>query len=702
MDDVYEVDNRYPEVAEPYEKIRGGRHYGRVGGTRELAAAERAGRSNSLKRSFWTAATAAVTALIVLFLSPGWNSRAAASGSFEESAVSIVSTAQSDAQETVPDLPPETAAEETVAEETVAQETLAQETETNALPTETETETSAAPTLEIIEASLDSADITPLSYRYAVKLNSAAHMRVSAKVTSETGATLGSDGPYMHNVSQSSPLRRADLNCSVRPDTVTLTLTGTYTENGKKMTVTVSKTLEVPQSAFTAPTLEITEAALNGTDVTPLSYRYAVTLNSAERMQVSATITSGTGASLGADGPYTHTASETSPLRSAALSWSTRPDSVILTLTGTYTRNGEEKTVTATRTLQAAEQPFTAPTLVIADASLNGTGITPLQYSYQVTLNSAERMQVSATITSESGASLGADGPYTHTASGTSPTRSTALSWSARPKTVILTLTGTYTERGTTKTVTATRTLSVQNEQFVAPAIDLISAERDGRDSDVIVYNARIMPNSGKPLTVYAVVSADGTTYGTAGPFTFNETGSIMNWTIRLSGGSNEDLTLTLTGSYELNGITLQISDSMEVGDGVPFEAPEIELQYVQRGGIDCDEVRFSFSAVLNSASKLRVRARFFDEDGNVVYESFVTDVGSGDRFGPFTFTTGAYPETVQLVGEYEHLGTTYTVYDSAEIPMDTTFSVSDDPTGGGKIPNDPCNFQEQALRLTR
>ena len=44
----------------------------------------------------------------------------------------------------------------------------------------------------------------------------------------------------------------------------------------------------------------------------------------------------------------------------------------------------------------------------------------------------------------------------------------------------------------------------------------------------------------------------------------------------------------------------------------------------------------------------------------------------------------------------------TYTVYDSAEIPMDTTFSVSDDPTGGGKIPNDPCNFQEQALRLTR
>ena len=65
---MYEVDNRYPEVAEPYEKIRGARHHGGLRGGRSPYAARRAVRANNLKRSFWTSAVALVLVLALLIV----------------------------------------------------------------------------------------------------------------------------------------------------------------------------------------------------------------------------------------------------------------------------------------------------------------------------------------------------------------------------------------------------------------------------------------------------------------------------------------------------------------------------------------------------------------------------------------------------------------------------------------------------------
>ena len=70
-------------------------------------------------------------------------------------------------------------------------------------------------------------------------------------------------------------------------------------------------------------------------------------------------------------------------------------------------------------------------------------------------LNSAVNLQIRATVTANGGASLGTDGPFTQSSSGTSAARNVALNWNDRPASVTLTLTGTYTENGTAKTVTA-------------------------------------------------------------------------------------------------------------------------------------------------------------------------------------------------------------------------------------------------------
>ena len=412
---IYEVDNRYPEIAEPIEKIRGVKRHGALIGGRSLAAEKRALRINNLKRSFWTSATAVVTAISLLLVSPGGNSEAVEPEPFRAPTVSIVSAAQSQTQ----------------ADE--------------------------------------------LEYRYRVELNDAESADVTVAARTEDGEPLGEAGPFRHTQTETSQPLVMLLSRTEDLSRVELDVTCTYVREGETRETHAVELVEIrrgppepvtepptepvtqptepdteptepptePTEPFLAPTLAITEAELNGTDVTPLRYRYEITLNSAESLWVTASVTSETGASLGSDGPYDHGASGESPARSTALSWAARPTSVTLTLTGAYTEDGEEKTVTATQTLNVQKAPFTAPVLTISSAELNGTDVTPLRYRYEVTLNSAESLRVTASVTSETGASLGSGGPYDHDASGKSKSHSAALSWTTRPTSVTLTLTGT-------------------------------------------------------------------------------------------------------------------------------------------------------------------------------------------------------------------------------------------------------------------
>lgn len=139
MDDVYEVDNRYPEVFKPYEKIRGVRRHGGTENTR------RAARFNQVKRGFWTAAAAAVSAVTLLPASFG-GSQAAAPEPFQDPGVEIIATAPSGTKEA--SAPPETETLYTEVPETEPPVTEATQTES------TPTELFTAPTLTVTEADI--------------------------------------------------------------------------------------------------------------------------------------------------------------------------------------------------------------------------------------------------------------------------------------------------------------------------------------------------------------------------------------------------------------------------------------------------------------------------------------------------------------------------------------------------------------------
>ena len=814
MKDVYEVDNRYPEVAEPYEKIRGGRHHDRLNG----AGARRAARVNSLKRGFWTAAAAAVAVVTLLLASPGEGSSAAEPEVFREPELSIVSAVPNGADQLEYqyeiELNDAESVELTVTAHTEDGEVLGQagpfhHSQSGTCGPQTvmlsrtedlsqlileiscvypregemrekrvservmlqsgppETEPFAAPTLRLAEALLDGPEAASLQYSYQVELNSAEAMEVRAELSADTGETLGADGPYTHTDSGSAPVRNVELSWTQRPTAVTLTLTGTYLENGEEKTLTVIRTLDVPfeapvltvteavlsgpaanqlryqyevnlnsaeklrvtasvQSdagselgsdgpfehsiseaspeqdialtwterpgsvtliltgtyleqgeektvsvsqvlevpAFTAPVLEIIEAAVNGADLTPLRYRYQVTLNSAETLEVSAEVTADNGERLGADGPYTHTESESAPDHSAALDWSTRPASVTLTLTGTYTEDGEEKTLTVTQTLDV---PFTAPALAITEASLNGSAVTPLSYRYRVTLNSAEDLRVTAVIRSESNDTIGSDGPYTHTDSESSPARSAALRWSSRPTSVTLILVGSYTENGAQKNIYASRTLNVPVESFDPPSISISSAKIDGMDPGTIVYSAGItLHPASNPVTVnVSVVGNDGVTYGSAGPFTFTASGSLNNRTIRIGSYSSDQLILIVTAAYQINGVAKTVTARRTVVEDAPFEWPEIELLDVYWGS--GTQVTYTYNVTLNSAPKLRIRAQFYN-GSRLVAESSAVELTDGGYRG--SFDPGATTYSVKIIGEFDHLGKTYTVEDTRDRPI--------------------------------
>ena len=534
-----------------------------------------------------------------------------------------------------------------------------------------------APTLTISNASLNGTSVTPLSYHYRVRLNSASSLRVQAVISSNTGARLGTDGPYTHSKSETSPTRRAALSWTTRPETVILTLTGSYTQNGVTKTVTASQTLRVSEPAFTAPTLTIANAALNGTDAKQLNYSYRVSLNSAASMQVRASITSNTGAGIGSGGPYTHNSTGTSPTRNAALSWTTRPTTVTLTLTGTYTQNGSTKTVTATQRLTVPEAPFTAPRLNLVSATLNGSNVTPLSYSYRVTLNSATSMQVRATISSNTGAQLGTDGPYTHSSSGNSPTRSAALRWTTRPTTVTLTLTGTYTEKGSTKTVTATQTLNVPAEPFTAPTLAIANAALNGDDATALSYAARVTLNSAANLQIRATVTANGgASLGTDGPFTQSSSGTsatrnvALSWTTRPA-----SVTLTLTGTYTENGTSKTVTATQTLN--VPFTAPTLSISDVFLDADDVTPLSYSYQVTLNSAQSMEVSAAISSDLGeNLGADGPYSHTASGSsptRSVDLEWDNWPGTVTLTLTGTYTENGSTKTVTASRtlEVPAE-------------------------------
>ena len=709
MDDVYEVDNRYPEVAEPYERIRGGRHHDRLNGARACRTA----RVNSLKRSFWTSAAAVVAAVTLLLASPGEKPNAVEPEAFLEPELSIVSAVPNGADQLEYqyeiELNDAESVELTVTAHTEDGEVLGQagpfhHSQSGTCGPQTvmlsrtedlsrvileiscvypregemrekrvservmlqsgppETEPFAAPTLRLAEALLDGPEAASLQYSYQVELNSAEAMEVRAELSADTGETLGADGPYTHTDSGSAPVRNVELSWTQRPAAVTLTLTGTYLENGEEKTLTVIRTLDVP---FEAPVLTVTEAVLSGPAANQLRYQYEVNLNSAEKLRVTASVQSDAGAELGSDGPFEHSISEASPEQDIALTWTERPGSVTLILTGTYLEQGEEKTVTVSQTLEVPA--FTEPVLEITEAAVNDADVTPLRYRYRVTLNSAESLEVTATVSADNGESLGADGPYTHTESESSPARSAALRWSTRPSSVTLILVGTYTENGAQKNIYASRTLNVPAESFDPPSISISSAKIDGMDPGTIVYSAGItLHPASNPVTVnVSVVGNAGVTYGSAGPFTFTASGSLNNRTIRIGSYSSDQLILIVTAAYQINGVAKTVTARMTVVEDAPFEWPEIELLDVYWGS--GTQVTYTYNVTLNSAPKLRVRAQFYN-GSRLVAESSAVELTDGGYRG--SFDPGATTYSVKIIGEFDHLGKTYTVEDTRDRPI--------------------------------
>ena len=70
-----------------------------------------------------------------------------------------------------------------------------------------------APTISIDSMTLDPMDTSPLTYVYSVELNSAESISVSADVTLDNDSdSWGSDGPYVHSVSETSPEHSIDFD----------------------------------------------------------------------------------------------------------------------------------------------------------------------------------------------------------------------------------------------------------------------------------------------------------------------------------------------------------------------------------------------------------------------------------------------------------------------------------------------------------
>ena len=537
-----------------------------------------------------------------------------------------------------------------------------------------------APTLEITAASLTDGTVTPLSYGYTVTLNSAGDLRVSAAVTTGSGEAVGSDGPFTHTASEASPSRSVPLSWSVYPETLTLTLTGTYTEKGETKTITASRTLAVPELPFVAPTLEITAASLADGTVTPLTYGYSVTLNSAGDLRVSAAVTTGSGEAVGSDGPFTHTASEASPSHSVPLSWSVYPETLTLTLTGTYTEKGETKTITASRTLAVPELPFVAPTLEITAASLADGTVTPLTYGYSVTLNSAGDLRVSAAVTTGSGEAVGSDGPFTHTASEASPSHSVPLSWSAYPETLTLTLTGTYTEKGETKTVTVSRNLPVPELPFTAPTLEIIGLSHPSDMISPLTYAYSVTLNSAENLSVVMTVTSNtGEQISSDGPFLHESSGDSPYRNANLSWSTYpEKVTLTLTGTYTEKGVTKTVTASRTLETPPAFVAPSFEDVTLSINDIEewaSVFLTYHYKLNIGDASQVTVTMTATSDLGDIVCSDganihSVTETYDAYELHMTMVTETEKSVTMLLTGVYEENGVEKTITEEKTVNL--------------------------------
>ena len=135
-------------------------------------------------------------------------------------------------------------------------------------------------------------------------------------------------------------------------------------------------------------------------------------------------------------------------------------------------------------------------------------------------------------------------------------------------------------------------------------------------------------------------------------------------------------MTLVVTASYQINGVTKTVTARRDLEEGTPFEWPEIQLLDVGFVAGSVSEVRYSYFITFNSVSLLRVKAQFLDREGNLVYETGYTEHTVSDDGGSNTCEPGRDAVSIRLLGEFDHLGITYTIRDSDEIPR----SVADLP----------------------
>ncbi len=597
---IYEEDNRYPEVARPFEKVRGVKKHGAVGG--EAARAERTSRMSLLKRYFTTAtAAAASVAVLTAASSEGWFDPGPA---FSE------------------------------------------------------------PKLRIEQADFIEEDGIPsLSYQYTVELNSAGELEVTAAVTAN-GSDIGTDGPYRHEESGTQEEQSIPLTYDARPESLTLTLRGTYEEGGETRTVTAETVVSVPEKPFAKPSVSITNARLPDDGPTPLTFSYQVELNDAESLSVNIAVTSEGGEQLGIAGPFTHDASKETGETELPLSWTKWPETVTLTLTGTYNEKGETKTVTAETSLPA---PFTAPVLSIGSAALSEDGLSPLTYTYDAELNAASDLTVTVRALSETGAELGTDEPFMLTSSGTSGEKSLALAWTEYPETVTLVLTGTYQEKGEEKAVTAETTLQAA---FLAPVLEFVSAELDETAVTPLAYSYSIVPNSAKSVEVTAAaVSDNGEELGTSGPFThtIEETGSdsmalaFTRWPL--------SVTLTLTAAYEEDGETKTVTAEITLqAPEEPFTDPAVRVVSASQN-TRTKEVTYTYEVTaMNSASSVRVRAHFYNAAGTeVLVTDFRNHTGAGSS-GNLTCSPGTDVTRITVEGIFSRRGQDASVTASGQV----------------------------------
>lgn len=762
---MYEVDNRYPEIMPLYAKVRGGKSFGALNG-----AAKRSSRINNLKRNFWTAAAAAI-AVLALMVSGGDESRAAES--FLPPTLEIVSAEQNpenpdellytydvqlnDAEAVDVRVTASTEDGEILGtagpyyhdlsgiselrtmavshpvgltmlkleingnyyrdgesyELNAEREIPLQEppqTEPTEEPIISTTEPIPAPALSIISCALNGSNVSPLRYRYETVLAGIETMEVTAEIRDEAGNLLGTDGPWKHSQTENSPERETALTWENRPVELTLTLTGSYMENGEEKSLTASQTLAVPEEPFTGPSLTITAAELQAPEGTPLRWQYELQLNSAESLEVTARITDDSGNPLADEGPFLHTASESSPEHETLLDWETRPNRITLTLTGSYTEDGEQKTVTASQTVAVPELPFTAPTLTISNAVLNGAEITPLNYHYRVLLNSAESMQVRAVITADNGAQLGADGPYDHNKSETSPTRRAVLRWNTRPSSVTLTLTGSYTENGTVKTVTASRTMQVAAPSYTAPTLTIVNAALSGTDAKQLTYSYRVSLNSAASMQVQAVISSNtGARIGSGGPYTHSQSGTSANRSATLSWTTRpRSVTLTLTGTYTQNGITRTVTAMQQLNvPEEPFTAPTLNLVSATLNGTNVTPLSYSYRVTLNSAEALVVRATISSNTGASLGTdgpySHSSSGNSPTHSAALRWTTRPTSVTLTLTGTYYEKGSakSVTATQTLNVPAEPPFTAPTLAIANAALNGDDVSSLSYAARVT-